>query len=78
MFNSDTIFNTQLEVKAQFGEERRKAFHQESIADLASLISCVTHEVGCRNPAIPRRLETAVFLRYFLQCSILPVCILWN
>jgi hypothetical protein len=38
-----------LEVKAQFGEERRKFFMQECIADLASLISCVTHEVGCRN-----------------------------
>ncbi len=60
--------------------ERRegKHFMQESIADLASLISCVTHEVGCRNPAIPTRLETAVFLWYFLQCSTLPVCILWN
>jgi hypothetical protein len=48
--------------------ERRegKHFMQESIADLASLISCVTHEIGSRNPVIPTRLETAVFLRHFL------------
>jgi hypothetical protein len=44
--------------------ERRegKHFMQESIADLANLISCGMREVGCRNPAIPTRLETAVFL----------------